>query len=100
MIHGEIRGTMLEVADRIATCGHHVAQELVSIRQGTAGAVNEPGLHSGPRLDKPRTIAWSERPNVQGLHVICALVEQCFCFPLAPAFFHGAGIFRAAKLSA
>jgi hypothetical protein len=37
---------------------------------------------------------------VHGLYVICALVKQRFCFPPAPAFFYGAGIFSAAKLSA
>jgi hypothetical protein len=100
MIHGEIRRTMLKVTDWIATRGHHVAQELVSIREGAAGAVNEPGLNSGPGLDESRTIARGQRPDVHGLHVIGAFVKQRLCFPLAPAFFHGAGILSAAKLSA
>jgi hypothetical protein len=57
-------------------------------------------LNSGPRFDKPRTIARSERPDVKALHAFCALVKRRFCFLPAPAIFHGARIFSAAKLSA
>jgi hypothetical protein len=100
MIHRDIRRSLFKVAYRIATCGHHIAQQLVGLRYSTSGAVNEPRLDSAPGLDKPRTIARSERPDVQAFHSFCALVERRFCFPPAPAFFHGAGIFSATKLSA
>src|SRR6202035_5683785 len=100
MIHQDIRGSLFEVSYRIPSRGHHVAQQLVGIRYGATGAVNESRLYFGPRVDKPRTIALRQLLNLQGLHAVSSLVEYRFCFPLAPAFFHGAGILRTTKLSA
>jgi hypothetical protein len=37
---------------------------------------------------------------MQSLDSCGALIERRFRFPLAPTFFHGAGIFSAAELSA
>jgi hypothetical protein len=37
---------------------------------------------------------------VQGLHPVSSLVQYRFCFPLAPAFFHGAGVLSTTKLTA
>jgi hypothetical protein len=73
---------------------------LVGIRYGATGAVNELRLYSGPRVDKPRTIALGQLSDVQALYPISSFGEYCFCFSLAPALFHGAGILSAAKLSA
>src|SRR3984893_12355594 len=100
MAHRDIGLTLFKVAYRIATRGHHIAQQLVGVCYCATWAVNEPRLDSAPGLDKPRTIARSERPDVQALHSVCALVEHRFRFPPAPAFLHGAGIFSATKLSA
>src|ERR1700730_1639757 len=101
MAHRDIGLTLFKVAYRIATRGHHIAQQLVGVCYCATWAVNEPRLDSAPGLDKPRTIARSERPDVQALHSFCALVEHRLCLPPAPAFFfQGAGIFRATKLSA
>jgi hypothetical protein len=57
MIHRDIRGPLFEVSYRITSRGHHVAQQLVGIRYGAAGAVNESRLYFRPRVDKSRTIA-------------------------------------------
>jgi hypothetical protein len=100
MIHRDIRSSLFEVSYRITPRGHYIAQQLVGIRHGSAGAVNESCLYFRPRVDKPRTIALSQLSDVQGLHPISSLVQYRFCFPLAPTFFHGAGILSTAKLSA
>jgi hypothetical protein len=100
VIHGDIRCTLFEVADRIAARGHHIAQQLVGVRYRISGAVNEARLDSAPGLDKPRTIARSERSDVQALHSVRAPIEYRFRFPPAAAFFHGAVILSATKLSA
>jgi hypothetical protein len=100
MIHGNVRGTLFKVSDRIAARGHNVAQKLIGIRHGGPGAVNEPSLDPAPRLDKPHTIAWSEWLDAQALDSFRALIKRRFCFLAAPAFLHGAGVFCAAKLSA
>jgi hypothetical protein len=100
MIHGDIRGTLFEIADRIAACGHHVAQQLVGVRYGRTGAVNKARLHFAPALDKSGTIARSERPDVQALDSFGALIERRFRLPPAPAVFYGAGVFSSAKLTA
>jgi hypothetical protein len=73
---------------------------LVGIRYGATGAVNESRLYFRPRVDKPRTIALSQLSDVQGLHPISSLAQYRFRFPLAPAFFHCAGVLCATKLSA
>ena len=70
MIHRDIRGSLFEVSHRIAPRGHHVAQQLVGIRHGSAGAVNESCLYFRPRVDKPRTIALSQLSDVQALHSV------------------------------
>jgi hypothetical protein len=100
MVYRDIRGSLFEVSYRITARGHHIAQQPVGIRYGASGAVNESRLYFGPRVDKPRTIALRQLLNVQGLHSVSSLVEYRFCFPLAPTFFHGAGILSTTKLSA
>jgi hypothetical protein len=100
MVHRDIRRSLFEVAYRITARGHHVAQQPVGIRYGSTGAVNESRLYSGPRVDKPRAIGLSYLSDVQALHSVGSLVEYCFCLPLAPAFFHGAGILSTTKLTA
>jgi hypothetical protein len=73
---------------------------LVGIRYGATGTVNESRLYFRPIVDKPRTIALRQLSDVQALHSVSSLVQYRFCFPLAPAFFHCAGVLSATKLSA
>jgi hypothetical protein len=56
MIHRNVRRTLFEVANRIATSGHYVSHQLVGVRYRASGTVNKPRLNSAPRFDKPRTI--------------------------------------------
>ena len=42
MIHGNVRRSLVEVAHRIAACGHHISQQFVGVRYCASGAVNEP----------------------------------------------------------
>lgn len=100
MVYGYVRRTLLKIAYRVSARGHHVAEQLISVRDCTAGAVNEASLDSVPRFEKARTIGRSERPDVQSLDSLCTLSEHLFCFAPAPAFFHCAGVFCATKLSA
>ena len=100
IVHGDVRRTLFKVAYRIATVGHHIAQQLVGIRYGTSGAVNEPRLHPAPGLDEASTITRTERPDVETLHSICALIEPRFRMSPAPTFLQGAVIFSATKPSA
>jgi len=48
MIHGDICRPLFKVTYRIATGGHHVAQELVRFGDCTGGTVNKTGLDSAP----------------------------------------------------
>jgi hypothetical protein len=57
MVHGNIGGALFEIADGIAACRHHVAQQLVGAGYGAAGAVNEACLEFGPRFDEARAVA-------------------------------------------
>ena len=100
MIHRDIRGPLFAESYRITSRGHHVAHELIGIRYGAAGAVNESCLYFRPSVDKSRTIVLSQLSDVQVLHPVGSLVEDRFRLPLAPAFFHCAGVLSAAKLSA
>jgi hypothetical protein len=99
MVHGNIGRSLLKVTHRIAACGHHIAQQLIGLRDRASGAVNEPRLHPGPRLYEARTITWGERLDVQTLYSFCALFEPGFRLPAAAVFLHSAVIFSA-KLSA
>jgi hypothetical protein len=73
---------------------------LISLRNRTSGAVNEPRLNPAPRLYETRTITWGERADVQTLHPLCALFEPGFCMPAAAIFLQSTVIFSATKLSA
>ena len=100
MIHGDIRCTLFKITYRIAARGHHVAQQLIGIRNGASRAVNEPRLDPLPGLYEARTIARCEGSDVETFDSFSALVELGFRMPLAPAFLHGAGILRSPKTSA
>jgi hypothetical protein len=100
MIYGDVRRALLKIAYRINARGHHVAEQLIGVRDRTAGAINEASLDSVTRLEKARAIGRSERPDVQRLNSFGTLGEHLFCFAPAPAFFHCAGVFCATKLSA
>ncbi|MGB6431533.1 MAG: hypothetical protein WBF06_13185, partial [Candidatus Acidiferrales bacterium] len=100
MIHRDIRGALLEIADGVSAREHHIAQQLIGVGNCPAWAVNEPRLDSAPSLHEPRAIGRTKRPDVQSFHACRALIERRFGFALAPALFHGAGVFSAAELSA
>src|SRR5271156_1725746 len=100
MVHGNIRGALLEVADRIATGEYHVAQQLVGVGYGAARTVNEARLKFGPGVDKARAIAGAERVDVQFLHSCSARIQSRFRFLWAAALGYGAGVFGGAELSA
>jgi hypothetical protein len=98
--HRDIRRTLFKVTYRIPARGHHIAQELIGFRHRTSRAVNEARLHPAPGLDETSPIGRTERPDVETLHPICALIEPRFGLPPAVAFLESAIIFSAAKLSA
>ena len=60
-------------------------------------AVDETRLHPIPGFHKSRTIAGSERPDVQAFDTICALVERRFRLSPAPALPQRTSIFGAAE---
>jgi len=98
--HRDIGRTLFKVTYRIAAHGHHIAQELIGFCHRTSRTVNEARLHPAPGLDEARTIARTERPNVETLHAVRALIEARFGLPPAVAFLESAIIFNAAKLGA
>jgi hypothetical protein len=57
-------------------------------------------LHSAPGFHEAGTIGGTERPDVETLHAICALIESSFRSSPAAALLQGAVIFSATKLSA
>src|ERR1022692_3861794 len=50
MIHGDIGRPLFKVGNRIASCGHHIAQQPVRLTDRTGGAVYETRLQSAPGL--------------------------------------------------
>ena len=100
MVHGDISRTLFEVTDRIATRGHHIAQQLVGFRYRTGRAVHKPRLDSVPGVFETRTIAGRERSDVEALDSFRALIEPGFRLSSGTAFLHGAGVFSATKLAA
>jgi hypothetical protein len=72
---------------------------LISLRDRTSGAVNEPRLNPAPRLYETRTITCSERSDVQTLYSFGALFEPGFRMSPAAVFLHSAIIFSATKFS-
>ena len=100
VIHGDIRRPLIEVTYRIATRGHHIAQQLVRGHYRTGGAVNEARLDVAPGRYEACTIACRERPDAKPFDSLCALVERGFRMPPVAAFLHGASIFGATELSA
>jgi hypothetical protein len=100
VVDGDIRDALFKVAHRIATRGHHIVKQLVGLRDGASRTVDKVGLDSAPSLDKSSTIGGSERPDVQAVHALCALVQHGFRCPPVSAFFYGARIFGSAELRA
>jgi hypothetical protein len=99
MVHGNVCRALFKVTNGIAACGHHIAQELISLCDCTSGAVNEPPLNPAPRLYEARAITLGKRSNVQTLHSFGALFESGFRMSPASVFLHRAVIFGS-KLSA
>ncbi|HEY6265360.1 MAG TPA: hypothetical protein VIW93_11205 [Candidatus Acidoferrum sp.] len=91
---------MLKVAHWIATRRHNIAQQLIGLRHCAAGAVNKPRLHLAPRLNVASAIVRTERPDVQTLDAIRALIEARFSFSPAVTCLHGAVVFLLTKLAA
>ena len=77
MIHRDIRSSLFEVSYRITPRGHYIAQQLVGIRHGSAGAVNESCLYFRPRVDKPRTIALSQLSVTVPSTIALSQVQRC-----------------------
>ena len=50
MIHGDIGRPLFKVGYRIASCGHHIAQQAVRLTDRAGGAVHESSLESAPGL--------------------------------------------------
>jgi len=50
MIHGDIGRALFKVGYRIASCGHHIAQQPVRLADRTGGAVHEARLEAAPGL--------------------------------------------------
>src|ERR1051326_3459829 len=100
MVHGNICRPLFKVTYRIAAGGHHIADQLISLRNRPSGAVNESRLNPAPRLNETRTVTWGERADVQTLHPLCALFESGFRMPPAAVFLQSTVIFSATKLSA
>jgi len=100
MIHGDICRPLFEVTYRIAARGHHIGQQLVGLGYRASGAVNKPRLDPAPGLHEARTITHPERPDVESLDSLFALVEPGFRMPPAPPFLHGAGVLNATELRA
>jgi hypothetical protein len=61
MIHGDIRGPLFKVTDRIASRRHHITPQAVRCRYGAGGAVNEARLNTAPGIDEARAIASRQR---------------------------------------
>jgi len=99
MIHGDIRRALIEVAERIATRGHHITQQLVRCHHRTAGAVNEARLDLAPGVHKACTIACREGPDAKPLDSFGALFERGLRMPPVATVLHGPCIFSATELS-
>jgi hypothetical protein len=73
---------------------------LISLRNRTSGAVNEPRLNPAPRFYETRTITCSERSDVQILYSFGALFEPGFRMPPTAVFPQSAVVLSATKLRA
>src|ERR1700720_3775218 len=98
VVDGNVRHALFKVANRGATGGHDIAQQLVCFRYGASGAGYEPRLNPGPRLDEPSAILGGKRPDVQVVHSFGTLLERGFRLTTAAAGSDGAVIFSAAVL--
>ena len=94
MVHGDVGGTLLEIAYRVASCGHDVAQELIRFRHCAGGAIHEVCLDLAPGILEARTIGGRERLEVETFDPFRALFEPGLRASPVTAFLYGAGSTR------
>ncbi len=100
MIHRDIRGTLLEVAGRIAADGHHVNQQAIGVGDRGSGCIDKLRLHTPPRFEEASAVGWGECTDMQMLNSGVTLRERGLCVPLATCILHRPRIFRLAELRA
>lgn len=72
MIDGNVRGALLEFAQRVAACLHEVGDEPVGLRDSALRVVHELCLRLAPRFRKARRIIRKEWSDVQLGHATLA----------------------------
>ena len=94
VIHGHVRGALLEIADGIATNLHEIRDEAVCFDHGTFRVIDEPRLIRTPLLREPRAVLGAERFQVQLLHALDTIIELAFRVSRVAAFPHEPFVLR------
>ncbi len=58
MVDGDVCGSLLEVADRIAASYHDIAEEVIGFSDCSSGRVDEAGLNAAPLVDVSGALGW------------------------------------------
>ena len=100
MTYGDIGRPLLKITHRIASRGHHIAEQSIRFRDRAGRVVHEMRLDFAPGLCEARPIGCRERPHVEPFHALCARVERSFRMSPAAVLLDRTIIFGAAELSA
>lgn len=76
MIYGQVGRTSLEVLERIATCRHHLRDELVGLADGALRVVDKAGLNATPFARKGVRLVVRERVQLEVADALGALSQK------------------------
>src|SRR5687767_12165806 len=87
VVHDDVRvidrnvgDALLELPDRIAACGHQLADEPVRFGDRPARIVNKARLNAAPRIVVSLGVSRAEWMDVQLGHALCTGLERCLGF--------------------
>src|ERR1700719_4272083 len=94
MVDGKVCGLLVEIDDRITTCGHHLANQLIPFCYCDFRGINEFRLHQPPSLHKSGLVGRRKWVDFESFYSLFKLGKSLFASCGASRFFNRAAVLR------